>query len=152
MNVSDPIRLPDECIVCGQVAWQARFEILQQCNACSFIRANMEIDRETLDRLYQESYFCGEEYGDYLADHDVHLRNFKGRLREIEKLYGRPEHVYEVGCAYGIWLEVLTEQNISCRGIDICAEPVRHAAEKLKLNATCGDFLSAEIEARRYDL
>jgi SAM-dependent methyltransferase len=149
---SDISQLPACCIICDAIQWQPALKVLQQCGNCGFIRADLQIDRAELEALYQESYFRGDEYGDYLADREVHRRNFQRRLTEIRKQLGTPKSVYEIGCAYGLWLEVVSEHKIPARGIDICQGPVQYARDELKMDATCGDFLTAAITPAAHDL
>jgi 2-polyprenyl-3-methyl-5-hydroxy-6-metoxy-1,4-benzoquinol methylase len=54
--------------------------------------------------------------------------------------------MYEIGCAYGLWLRTAREHGVRAAGIDIAPEPVRHAVDTLKLDATLGAFDDAHIE------
>jgi SAM-dependent methyltransferase len=59
--------------------------------------------------------------------------------------------VFEVGCAYGFWLEFLSEKGIPCAGIDVCTEAVAYAARELGQHASAGDFLDLKIELGQYE-
>jgi SAM-dependent methyltransferase len=95
--------------------------------------------------IYTEDYFAGEEYGDYLADREVHLRNFAARWRDMRRIAGEIPSVFEVGCAYGLFLEYASSQGAKAEGIDVCGPAVEHAAKRLGQRAIAGDFLSAAI-------
>ncbi len=151
MGKIDLNALPSECIVCGAYDWSSLYTVLQQCRECAFVRADVTVDLATLDQLYCESYFHGHEYGDYLADRDIHRRTFARRLSDMRTAAGEPRSVFEIGCAYGFWLELLTENDIQCAGVDISPAPVQYAVGQLRQNATCGDFLSLDIEPGRFD-
>ena len=60
------------CIVCGQVDWAPQWRVLLCCRNCGYLRADLDLDADALAALYDDNYFTGEEYGDYLADADLH--------------------------------------------------------------------------------
>ena len=133
------------CIVCGAEAWRPLWEILSRCERCGFVRAAELPAAESAADLYTEAYFAGEEYGDYLADRDVHRRNFAARWRDMVRLAGPITSVFEIGCAYGLFLEYAASQGAKSAGIDVCGPAVRHATQQLGQQATAGDFLAASI-------
>lgn len=133
------------CIVCDAHAWAPLYRGLVRCGRCGFVRAAELPAPEEIQRLYGEGYFQGEEYADYMGDEPAHAVNFRRRIRRIEAVAGRIESLYEIGCAYGLWLETARAHGIRAAGIDISAEAVRHAAEVLKLDAAVGSFEDARI-------
>ncbi len=138
------------CIVCGAEAWRPLWEILSRCERCGFVRAAEMPAAESAADLYTEAYFAGEEYGDYLADRDVHRRNFAARWRDMQRLAGKVDSLFEIGCAYGLFLEYATSQGAKAAGIDVCRQAVEHAASRLGQRATAGDFLAAPIEGGQH--
>jgi len=136
---------PHPCIVCGAESWTALYRGLVVCQACDFIRAADIPSPQELAALYGESYFQGDEYADYLADREVHSHNFRRRLDRLTSVAGRMESIYEIGCAYGLWLQTAAERGIRSAGIDISAEAARYARETLKLEARAGAFEEAAI-------
>lgn len=149
----EPAQGPTErcaCITCGAQCWEPLFAILQRCTGCGFVRANLELGPDEIAALYGEGYFNGHEYGDYLAEADVHRRNFERRLDEITALAGRLESVFEVGCAYGLFLACLARRGIRCAGIDVCEAAVDYARRELRQQATGGDFLTTPIAPGEY--
>jgi SAM-dependent methyltransferase len=148
-STPEPARAP--CICCGGLAWQPHLRILTQCTACGFIRADMSLGPEEAERLYQEGYFTGAEYGDYLADAESHQRNFAARLQLVRRLSGgTPGPLLEIGCAYGFFLEQCSRHGIEATGVDVCVEPVRHARMVLNVDARIGAFESLPLEAGRW--
>jgi SAM-dependent methyltransferase len=141
---------PGRCIVCDAAAWAPLYRGLVRCGSCGFVRAAELPAPETLARLYGPGYFRGEEYADYLSDEPVHVTNFRRRFARIAAVAGRLESMYEIGCAYGLWLRTLRAQGVRAAGIDISPEAVRHATEVLGLEATVGDFAEAPIEPGAY--
>lgn len=152
MDVLNEKIMSPVCIVCGADQWNTLFRKLRQCQACRFVQAKINASQVVLRQLYDEDYFRGKEYSDYLLDSKIHRRNFMHRLSEIQTIVGHPREVFEIGCAYGLWLELLVKNDIPCSGIDISSIPVRYAVEQLHQNAFCGDFLQFVIEPSRFDV
>ena len=161
------------CICCGATAWTQRFRALQRCEACGFVRADMDLTPEDMQELYREDYFRGEEYGNYLAEHESHNRNNAYRWRLISRLVPRLagegtvpfsaaekgtvplpaiRTLFEIGCAYGFWLEYCSRQGVECAGIDVCKEAVAHAVQQLGQRATAEDFLEASVPPGYYEV
>jgi 2-polyprenyl-3-methyl-5-hydroxy-6-metoxy-1,4-benzoquinol methylase len=139
------------CIVCGSGRWEPRFRVLLRCAECGFIRADAELSHEEVKRLYREGYFRGgQEYGDYLAEVDSHRKNFARRWETVAGLAGRLGSLFEVGCAYGFWLEQCSRQGVDCAGVDVCEEAAAYATGPLGQRATAGDFLELPLPAGRY--
>lgn len=136
---------PHPCIVCGAESWATRYRELVTCEACGFVRAADLPPPEALSRLYGADYFQGDEYIDYLGDREVHRHNFRRRLERVTAIAGQLESVYEIGCAYGLWLQTAAERGIRATGIDISSDAVRYARETLELDANAGDFEDAHI-------
>jgi hypothetical protein len=77
------------CICCGSARWKEYFRALRKCRDCGFIRADIDLTHEQVRKLYQEDYFQGEEYGDYLADAVSHGKNFAARLAVARQTDGQ---------------------------------------------------------------
>jgi SAM-dependent methyltransferase len=122
-----------------------------QCQQCQFIRADLDISEEALKNLYREDYFTGQEYGDYLADAHVHTKNFERRLTRLRQLSSGWSSIFEIGCAYGFWLDTASRHGIRCSGIDVCPEAVEYAAQRFQQAALLGDFLSLPMAPGQFD-
>lgn len=138
------------CIACGAEAWAPLHGELVRCRACSFVRAATIPTPEELAALYGAGYFQGEEYADYLADAVSIRRNFETRLDRVLALAGALESVYEIGCAFGFWLQVAGARGIRAQGIDISAHAVEHARNVLGVGASAGSFAEACIAPGTY--
>lgn len=155
-STDDRSRIPNgtcsllPCIVCESTSWVDHFQILKRCATCGFIRAISEPDEEQIARLYEEGYFRGKEYGDYLADHNAHAVNFAYRYNQLTRIAGDLGPMFEVGCAYGLWLEQVSNKGGRCAGVDICQAAVNHAVQVLRQQATCEDFLEMQIVRGAY--
>ncbi len=145
------------CLVCNAKGLEPIYKgTLLKCSSCGFVTANMEIDLELLKRIYNENYFKGEEYVDYLRDKDILQTNFKKRLNAIYKRIEKSTitNVLEIGCAYGFFAEVITNnfKNINYVGYDVASEAIEYGSKILKQNIICGDYLEAKSETKVTDV
>jgi hypothetical protein len=138
------------CIVCGATPRTPLYRVLEQCGECGFVRADLAIGEDEIKKLYQEDYFRGTEYGDYLADCRVHRKNFAYRFEELTRLAGSLESLFEIGCAYGFWLECAAGRGVRCAGVDLCAEAVAHAVKVFGQHASAEDFLCKDLQPGAY--
>lgn len=144
--------MSSKCIVCQAGQWRTLFKKLRQCQTCGFVQTKTNFSQAALLPLYDQAYFQGKEYSNYLSDAKIHRHNFRHYFAEVLAVTSHPREVFEIGCAYGLWLELLTQNGIPCSGIDVSPVPVRYAAEQLHQNAFRGDFLRLTIEPGRFDV
>jgi SAM-dependent methyltransferase len=107
-----------------------------------------------LAALYGRDYFFGEEYVDYIADERILRKNFGRRMKVLQKYLepSRHRHLFEIGSAYGFFLDLARGRFDSVAGIDISSEAARFARDRLGLDAASGDFLGYDLGARRLDV
>jgi SAM-dependent methyltransferase len=142
------------CIVCGGTyAPTQRLPGLVQCNKCGFLSADLSISDEELRVLYAHGYFKGEEYLDYIAEEPSLRLNFRNRLATLKAVAPHLPRcdLFEIGCAYGFFLDEATQWVRSASGIDISTEPVRFAVQERGVEATQGDYLSLNL-GRTFDV
>ena len=141
------------CEVCGGAGAELGYAGLRQCANCTHVWADLSIDLEAIQCLYQRSYFFGDEYGNYLEDRRIIERNFAGRLATLRRfLTAAHTRLFEIGCAYGFFLNAARDLFDSVRGIDVAEDAVRHATRELGLEATCGDLLEADLSGHTFDV
>lgn len=151
---SDPltsVASDSECLVCGQSSWLTWHDILLQCGTCGHLRAGFDVDEETALSCYGSEYFHGGEYGDYLAEREVLRRNFARRFEDIDRITGGLDSVFEIGCAYGFWLELSSSRDVRAAGVDVCLDSVSYARDELGQDAVHGDFSDVAISPGQYD-
>jgi 2-polyprenyl-3-methyl-5-hydroxy-6-metoxy-1,4-benzoquinol methylase len=135
------------CLVCGGVYEPSSLPGLFRCSSCGFVSANLAIPDEALKALYNRDYFQGSEYQNYLADEEALKLNFDRRistLRQIIPGFDRCS-LYEIGCAYGFFLELASHHVGAAVGIDISEDAARYARECRGLSAESGDYLTATL-------
>lgn len=136
-----------QCLVCDGSFANSPIPGLLQCTGCSFVTADVSLTLEQLAALYGEGYFSGEEYGDYLGDRKTIQRNFTTRLNTVLRYVPQPstKRLFEIGAAYGLFLDVARKHFADVEGIDISGPATAYARKELGLNVTEGDFLDYEI-------
>lgn len=128
------------CLVCGHNRWESHVEILLRCTACGFVTAPPEAAFD-VHTLYEGDYFKGDEYLDYLADEPFLRRNFRKRLRHVQK-WCPQGRLLEIGAAYGFFLD-LARVHYSVVGYELNAEAAAYARDEFGLEVRTSDFLAA---------
>ena len=144
----------DRCIVCAGTDAAPLYPGILRCRSCGYVFADMRLTDEELFALYNEEFFTGAEFSDYAADAKFFRKNFRLRLRELEKFLDPARHrrLLEIGCAYGFFLDVARGEFAHVEGIDITDAGVRYAREELKLDVVQADFLAHDYGARKFDV
>jgi SAM-dependent methyltransferase len=121
---------------------------LTRCTSCRFVTADLDLEDEELTALYGERYFCGAEYADYIHDRSSIERSFSRRLRTLMPLveHSNTKYLFEIGSAYGFFLNLARPLFRSVSGIDISSPAVEFARSEFGLPVLCGDVLSVDLE------
>jgi SAM-dependent methyltransferase len=136
-----------ECLVCGQTLAGSALPGLLTCTACGFTTADLALSDAELERLYGAEYFRGQEYRDYAAEGPLIRRHFKTRLDRLLRYVADPgsKRLFEIGSAYGFFLEVAGERFRTVEGIDISAAAAAYARDELGVRVTTGEFLGHQV-------
>ena len=128
------------CAGCGGSSVRPLYRGLVTCAGCGLVYFPGRVTAAEASRLYSEDYFNGAEYFDYLADCACHEANFRQRVRQLARWLPSGGRVFEIGCAYGLFLRQAAERwRVS--GCDIAEGPCRFARDQLGLDARHADFL-----------
>ncbi len=97
----------NRCKNCGQPAPRSSIFAAEKttsvCGLCEGWSFDAPVEAEAAE-LYDESYFNGKEYANYLASQPVHRRNFERKLGILKSKSLLPRdgwRVLEIGCATG---------------------------------------------------
>jgi len=107
----------------------------------------VRISDEELTTIYGEEYFHGKEYLDYAAEEESLRLNFRNRIATLRSLVPRmaDAELFEIGCAYGFFLEEVAPSVRRAFGIDISTDAVRSARERKGVEAEFGDYLKLKL-------
>ena len=146
---------PAECLVCGSMEPAAPlYRGIVRCGACGHVSADMRLTDEELFALYNEQFFTGAAYSDYTADERLLRKNFRLRFRELENFLDPQRHkrLFEIGSAYGFFLDEVRDKFGAVQGIDVTDGGVAYAREQLGLNVVQGNFLTYQYGAQKFDV
>lgn len=135
------------CLVCGGTLAPAAIPGLLACTSCSFITANVALSDAELAALYGRDYFHGQEYADYEAEERSLRDNFRRRITALQRQIGdfTKARLFEIGCAYGFFLDEVKNDVAAASGMDISADAVAEGVRRFGVDARCGDYLTTEI-------
>ncbi len=121
-----------------------------ECAECRHQFVPFQGTDEELFKTYENNFFSDGGYADYEADKPVLQKNFARFIKILHK--HRPQgRLFEVGCAYGFFLE-LAQKHWQAEGIDIQQEAVAYARRQLGVHASCGDFLKRPVPENNFDV
>jgi len=138
------------CVACGANDVTPKFQNLVVCSSCGMVYYPQQIQPETVRDTYRRAYFHGEEYSDYTGDQGARAAQFKVLISRIEDYVPHGGKVYEIGCAYGFWLNI-AKTKWQVRGCDICEDACAHARDVLRLDVECGSFSRIGVASGELD-
>ena len=99
----------------------SRLPGLLACTRCGFVSADLDLTDDDIAKLYERSYFHGDEYLDYAAEEESLRLNFRARLKTLARMVPdlRERDMFEIGCAYGFFLDEARHYARSVAGLDI---------------------------------
>ena len=136
------------CLVCGGDLGPAKIPGLFQCRSCGFKTANLELSHAQLKELYGRDYFHGAEYLDYEAEEQALKQNFLPRIETLKKFIPDSKSLvlFEIGCAYGYFLDLARHGFKEVSGIDVAEDAVSSAGKKFGLDVFAGDYLRHDLQ------
>jgi SAM-dependent methyltransferase len=147
---TDAAPLAPICILCGtDASLHLLYPGILKCPSCGFVFADAHLSADELRKLYQQKYFFGDEYLNYLEDKTYLQKNFKARIQTLRK-FSSSGRLFEIGSAYGFFLE-LARKYWKSEGCDI-SEPACEYARQNGANAQWGDFLALNVKESSYDV
>lgn len=134
-----------KCIICASSQFKELYnKMLLQCTSCNFITANIQLSGNEVFLLYNNGYFTGKEYYNYIEDKTIIQKNFQKRFKKINKLYPilKMNRVLEIGCAYGFFGEMITQKY--CKeytGYDVSNEAIEYGKSHFNLSLYTNNYL-----------
>lgn len=135
------------CLVCDGAYSKATIPGLKRCNDCGFVTADLTISEKDLARLYGTDYFHGEEYRNYVSEEASLKVNFRRRIDTLKQIIPNfsKMKVFEIGCAYGFFLDEVAPDVLAAQGIDISADATEYARSVKKVNAITGNYSDYKV-------
>jgi SAM-dependent methyltransferase len=118
---------------------------------CGYVRAVETPTDDELRSIYDQAYFSGQEYRDYLADRTVIEATLIRRLARVRARVTPGGRLLELGCAYGFFLALARTDYPDSAGVDIAESPTQFARDTLRLDVRTGDLRSLGPRAKTFD-
>ena len=138
------------CILCrADASHNVLYTGILQCPSCGLVFADAQVNADALKEIYQQSYFFGDEYLNYVEDKPFLQKNLLARMRTLRQ-FSPGGRLFEIGCAYGFFLE-LAQKYWKAEGCDLSDQACAYA-RGLGLNAVGGEFMALDVKQNEYDV
>ena len=126
-----------KCVACGSQGLATRWPGFASCRRCGHVAAAEAFGTVDVEAIYGESYFRGEEYGDYELEREALEYNFRQRLASLGRagISLQGALLLDVGCAFGYFAKLAQDAGAIAKGIDVSVAAVEFARTKLGIDA-----------------
>lgn len=138
------------CAVCDATEAAPLYKGLVKCGRCGFIWASGNYSSQELEVIYQNNYFFGGEYKDYIAEEAPLTKDFR-RLFSTLSRFKRGGRYLEIGSAYGFSLNLARSWFDRVEGVEINPEAAAYAVKRFNVETHVGDFLAQNLPEKSYD-
>jgi 2-polyprenyl-3-methyl-5-hydroxy-6-metoxy-1,4-benzoquinol methylase len=148
------------CILCGAESGELlsirRSWPVVRCRACGLVYLSERPSETALEQLYSKAYYEDGDVGykgymeTFGRHHEVFMRLFARRERDLRRRV-RGRRLLEVGCAYGLLLDYLSERGWEVSGVEVSPLSSAHAREELGLDVRTGTLEQAGFPAGSFD-
>jgi SAM-dependent methyltransferase len=146
------------CEVCGSGVHERVFRVdsyaIVRCGACGLVFVGNPPSPAELIALYDEAYYEDADcpgYGGY-SDAEARKRHHdRALLDELEGIVATGA-MFEVGCAYGYFLDEARTRGWHVRGVEPSQHAMRYARDKLQLDVSSGAFTDLPLEPESADV
>jgi SAM-dependent methyltransferase len=147
---ADSERNTGVCLVCNGRLGLSRLPGLKECESCGFVTADLALSDEELSCLYDKDYFHGAEYHNYTMEEESLRSNFRRRIEILKSLEPdlASKEIFEIGCAYGYFLNEVRSCVRHASGIDISNAAVLQATKLQSVEAYQGDYLAFQLRQK----
>jgi SAM-dependent methyltransferase len=121
-----------------------------RCASCALVYVDAQPDRNALERVYDEGYYTGEAYVDYVGERDERIASARTQAGRLARQHpgGR---LLDVGCAAGFFLEAAGE-HYEVTGVELSEWAARHARETFGHHVVTGDLFDGAFPNRHFDV
>jgi 2-polyprenyl-3-methyl-5-hydroxy-6-metoxy-1,4-benzoquinol methylase len=140
------------CPICGSASTGMLFQKHCKCKNCGLIFFEYTLNVTDLVKIYEEKYFGGKVYRDYIQEKPFRKKLFLEKLNLIKTYMPPNGKVLDVGCATGFFLEVMRELGYETYGVEVTEYASNYARNVLKLNVITGGLLSARYPDDFFDI
>ena len=145
-----------DCIVCGSrsaklIFFKDDYPIVK-CQSCGLVFVEPEsFPKGASSELYDEKYFEGGIYSDYLGEREYRLSLFERKLPLVEAQVLKGGKLLDVGCAAGYFLEVAASKGYDVFGVEVSKYATDHVDESLRPRVFTGVLEDARFPIDFFD-
>lgn len=126
------------------------------CRHCGLIYVNPMPDADALQEFYSEAFFQGEcrpaGYADYVRDREVHMQQFRAFWPLVRRKFPDPGRVLDVGCAMGLFLDMVRDEGWETVGIELSGFAAQWARDHLDLDVRAGTIFDVSVPQGAFDV
>ena len=144
-----------QCVICkNSKNLKKKFTNLLECSQCGHIFANLNLDFSKVQDLYNDDYFFGNEYINYIKDKKQIQKNANLRVKLIKRFSHKflKQNLFEIGCAYGFFLNFVKKKFNYVEGIDVNNEAIEYGKKNFNIDISCDDFETKNIEKNKFNI
>lgn len=143
------------CFICNSKNISLKISInqytLYKCNTCSVVSTFPQDDLRQSELINARKYDSQKEEREYLR-HNFRLSKrailFSQEIKDVKK----SGKLLDIGCSYGVFLEVAQKAGFEVTGIEIAKRAVIYVREKLRLPVFHGTLEQAHFNSGEFDV
>jgi SAM-dependent methyltransferase len=148
------MRSRETCALCGSAERQGLFDVdgypIAYCRSCTLVQVDVDLERRELEQIYDEDYFRGEVFHDYVGEREVRVAAAEEATQTLARMVpdGR---LLDVGCAAGFFLKAASRV-YDGTGIELSAFASEYARRELGLRVITGDVTDGALAGEHFDV
>lgn len=143
-----------KCALCGSYDEKFLFSRdgfnVVQCNKCELVYINPRLKLEVLEKLYNTNEISPEQY--YEANIPQDLRNFKRRLKLIQKYHPNKGKMLDIGCNIGTLLKVAEDTGWETVGVEFNKSAAAFGRKRFGIKILDKDFMRIKFKPNSFDV
>lgn len=147
--------MAEKCILCGCVNSEFLFSVkefrLFYCKKCQLAWTSPGPPEGELQKANRTLYSSADYKQMYFSQKEGLSQRFTSRLREIEK-YKKPGKLLDIGCGFGLFLNIAKQRGWEGVGIEICPELAEFARREYNLTILDKSFEEANFPNNSFDV
>lgn len=140
------------CPICGSKNIKSVHNELSECKECGlqFITSIKSV--EYYNQIYNEGYFKGDVYKNYLEEETHRRRLFRSKIKLIGKYIPGNGSVLDVGCGMGFFLMEMQNKGYRVDGVEISEYAADIASKKLNTRIISRDLLNTSYKSKQFNI
>jgi len=142
--------LKSGCPLCLSDEIKAYFGDIMKCHQCGLMFSIVKSFDPAI--LYNEEYFKGRAYRDYIKEEVTRTKLFWDKFNLIKKYLPQRGKILDVGCGAGFFLKLMAKMGYESYGVEISEYASSYAQKLLGLDVFRGHLIEAGFPDNFFDL